>query len=145
MSKLIDYVVKDHANLNQKKIAFKFPNVSADLLSVNNDKVFNFFSKKGENDSLKYLDRLTDCLDSVNHKKYHLILVSSCHTVKTSTRKFRSSTLRLQLSNHPIQLLSVKSTILEEATFTRSLIIFSHPTQKLSRLTYLNGLKSRDH
>jgi hypothetical protein len=69
MSKLIDYVIKDHSNLSQKKIAFKFPNVSADLLSINNDKVFNFFAQKGDNDSLKYLDRLTDCLDSVNHKK----------------------------------------------------------------------------
>lgn len=70
MAKLIDYIIKDHNDLSQKKIAFKFPNVSADLLSVNNDKVFEFFSKKDESDGFKYLDKLTDCLDSVNHQKY---------------------------------------------------------------------------
>ena len=69
MSKLVDYIIKDHPNLSQKKIAFKFPNVAADLLSINNDKVFNFFMKKGENEVFKNLDRLTDCLDSVHHKK----------------------------------------------------------------------------
>lgn len=69
LAKLIDYIIKDHANLNQKKIAFKFPNVAADLLSVNNDTVFNFFSKKGEGDALTHLDRLTDCLDQKNHQK----------------------------------------------------------------------------
>lgn len=69
MSKLVDYIVKDHPNLSQKKIAFKFPNVSADLLSVSNDKVFDFFAKKGENESLPHLDKLTDCLDSAKHQK----------------------------------------------------------------------------
>ena len=68
MSKLVDYIVKDHSNLSQKKIAFKFPNVSADLLSVNSEKVFNFFSKKGDNESFPHLDKLTDCLDSTQHQ-----------------------------------------------------------------------------
>lgn len=69
MAKLIDYVIKDHTNLNQKKIAFKFPNVAADLLSVNNDTVLNFFLKKGEGESFVYLDKLTDCLDLKTHQK----------------------------------------------------------------------------
>ena len=69
MAKLVDYVIKDHSNLNQKKIAFKFPNVAADLLAVGNDTVFNFFANKDENENLKYLDNLTNCLDSINHTK----------------------------------------------------------------------------
>jgi len=69
MAKLVNYVIKDHTNLNQKKIAFKFPNVAADLLAVGNDTVFNFFSKKDENENLLYLDKLTNCLDSINHQK----------------------------------------------------------------------------
>ena len=66
---MVDYIIKDHKNLNQKKIAFKFPNVSADLLSVNNDTVLNFFAKKEEDEKLSHFDKLLDCLESNNHVK----------------------------------------------------------------------------
>lgn len=67
MSKLIDYIIKDHSNLSQKKIAFKFPMVSADILSSNCDAVKEFFSKTDSNGKFNNFDKLISCLDDENH------------------------------------------------------------------------------
>lgn len=40
---LLQYVKVDWRNINEKKIAYKFPNVSAELLSISNDKICDFF------------------------------------------------------------------------------------------------------
>ena len=96
MSKLVDYIVKDHSNLSQKKIAFKFPNVSADLLSVNSEKVFNFFSKKGDNESFPHLDKLTDCLDSTQHQNE---LMSYSQNLDSKIQDFNSSASTIKPNN----------------------------------------------
>jgi len=48
----------DHANLNEKKVAFKFPNVAAEILSVPNAKVLDFFTGENENGDLLNFDLL---------------------------------------------------------------------------------------
>ena len=62
LAKLIPYVTKDHHDLSQKKIAFKFPSISADLLSASNDSVLNFFAKEDDEKKLPNVDKIIDCL-----------------------------------------------------------------------------------
>jgi len=50
--KLIHYVLYDHPNINEKKQAYKFPNVAAEVLSTPNAKVLDFFTAADESGKL---------------------------------------------------------------------------------------------
>jgi len=54
---LLQYVKYDWKNINEKKIAYKFPNVSAEILSTGNDKISDFFSTRSST-KLVHLDFL---------------------------------------------------------------------------------------
>lgn len=57
-SRLLRYVLVDHSNLSEKKVAYKFPNVSAEILSVPNSKVFDFFAVENDSGDLLNFDLL---------------------------------------------------------------------------------------
>lgn len=49
---LVDYVLIDAPSQEDRKVAFKFPNIAADLLSNRNKIFVNFFIKKSENSEI---------------------------------------------------------------------------------------------
>ena len=51
---LVDYVLIDAPSQQDRKIAFKFPNVAADLLSSRNKIFVNFFIQKSENSEILF-------------------------------------------------------------------------------------------
>ena len=55
---MLEYVIIDHPNLGEKKQAFKFPNVGADMLSIPNSKILDFFSLEDANEDLPNFDYL---------------------------------------------------------------------------------------
>lgn len=55
---LLTFILVDHDNLADKKRAFKFPNVAADVLSVTNEKIVAFFSQKTAEGQMLQFDRL---------------------------------------------------------------------------------------
>ena len=58
MEKLLDYVLIDHHKLDEKRIAYKFPLTSAEILSASNSRIFEFFSSENENGQLSAFERL---------------------------------------------------------------------------------------
>lgn len=57
---LMNYLLVDSENLTDKKRAFKFPNVAAELLSVPNEKIVAFFSQATAEGRMLNVDRLLD-------------------------------------------------------------------------------------
>jgi hypothetical protein len=55
---MLDYVLVDHPNLSEKKQAYKFPNVSAEILSIGNNKVLDFFGIEDSNNDFPNFDSL---------------------------------------------------------------------------------------
>lgn len=56
--KLMNYVLIDHNKLEERKIAYKFPLTSAEILSSPNPKISEFFGTKSDSGVLIYFERL---------------------------------------------------------------------------------------
>lgn len=60
-ARLLDFVLIDGKNPADRKAVFKFPNVSAELLSIANPKVLDFFAQEEESGELHNFETLFAC------------------------------------------------------------------------------------
>ena len=66
LSELMKYVLFDHDNITEKKVAFKFPNIATEILSSTNNKIYEFFGKQDPTGGLPNFERLFTCLHDEN-------------------------------------------------------------------------------
>lgn len=67
LDRLLDYILLDGKNAEDKKACFKYPGIAAELLSVSNQKVADFFSID-LNGSLTNFDKLMSCFVNLETK-----------------------------------------------------------------------------
>ena len=100
METLLGYVLKDCNNSSDKKMAYKFPFVSAELLSTSNEKVFGFFSSPDASNQLVFFDTLMKFyLDAVNSTESSFNYTRSGYVSKVLNTLFlhRSGTFAVSL------------------------------------------------
>ena len=60
LDQLLQFLLVDSDNLNDKNKTYKFPNIAAEILGTNNDKIISFFLQKTETGDFLKLDLLLD-------------------------------------------------------------------------------------
>lgn len=58
LSDLLDYMMKDHHNLQDVQKAYKYPQIASDILSSGTKGVLDFFMEKSQNEVLENFLRL---------------------------------------------------------------------------------------
>lgn len=88
LSDLMKYVLVDHDNTDERKVAYKFPNIATEILSSTNNKIYEFFGKQDQAGGLPNFERLFTCLHDehgeVNKEELNFTRAGYLHKIITN-------------------------------------------------------------
>ena len=62
LSELMKYVLVDHDNIEERKVAYKFPNIATEIMSCGHNKIYEFFGRQDQAGGLPNFERLFTCM-----------------------------------------------------------------------------------